>query len=68
MLLTNQDDWLDSVITNGSLKHSSDKLVGFKILLSMLKTSSRLDFGRANFSSPDVRNSMGSIHGWQKNL
>lgn len=50
MLLTNQDDWLDSVITNGSLKHSSDKLVGFKILLSMLKTSSRLDFGRANFS------------------
>lgn len=34
----------------GWLKHSSDKLVGFKILLSMLKTSSRLNFGRANFS------------------
>ena len=52
LLLTNQQDLLDNITTNGSFGYSDHNIVEFKILPSMLKASSRtkiLDFRRANF-------------------
>ncbi|KAK4806872.1 hypothetical protein QYF61_012593 [Mycteria americana] len=46
LLLTNREDLLDNITTNGSLGCRDHNIVEFKILLHMLKT---LDFRRANF-------------------
>ncbi|KAK4831134.1 hypothetical protein QYF61_015437 [Mycteria americana] len=54
LLLTNREDLLDNITTNGSLGCSGHNIVEFKILLSTLKTSIRtktLDFRRANFNA-----------------
>lgn len=51
LLLTNREDLLGNIGSNGSLGYSDNNVVQFKILLSTLKTSSStktLDFRRAN--------------------
>lgn len=52
LLLTNRKDILDNVTTNDSLSYS-DRIVEFKILLSTLKTSNRIN--ALDFSSSILR-------------
>ena len=53
LLFTNQEHLFCNISVSDSLGCSDDNIVEFRILLSMLKVSSKtrvLDFGRANFS------------------